>query len=268
LKKISFTQTNFPLLLYNILERKKEATMFRLITCFLYISGFLIYSIPQLARIKKVGHLPVNERDKIAHEYPKRFSKTFMKLTGSEVCVEGLDLIPEGPVVFIANHESDFDIPVLLGTIDKPIGFVSKIEVKKVPILSSWLEAINCILIDRNNRQQALNSMQEGVKLLNEGHSLVIFPEGRRSMGGPVQPFKVGGIRLAQDAGVPIVPIAIKGTADVFEKNGRLIKPAFIKVTIGNHIDPTVHCHKDYKEIAEEVRQIIIANREARKIAS
>lgn len=242
--------------------------MFRLITCFLYISGFLIYSIPQLARLKKMSHLPVNDRDKIAHEYPKRFSKKFLKLTGSVVSVEGLELIPEGPVVLISNHESDFDIPVLLGTIDKPFGFVSKIEVKKVPILSSWLDAINCILIDRKNHQQALNSMQNGVRLLKEGHSLVIFPEGRRSMGGPVQPFKVGGIRLAQDAGVPIVPIAITGTANVFEKNGRLIKPAQIKVTIGHPIDPKVHFHKDYKEIAEEVRQIIIVNRDARNIAS
>ncbi|MDQ0976273.1 1-acyl-sn-glycerol-3-phosphate acyltransferase [Neobacillus niacini] len=242
--------------------------MFRLITCFLYISGFLIYSFPQLARIKKLSHLPVNQLDKIAHEYPKRFSKTFLKLTGSDVRVEGLEYIPEGPVVFIANHESDFDIPVLLMTIDKPFGFVSKIEVKKVPILSSWLDAINCILIDRKNREQALNSMQEGVKLLKEGHSLVIFPEGKRSMGGPVLPFKVGGIRLAQDARVPIVPIAIKGTADVFEKNRRLIKPAHIKVTICHHIDPNVHCHKDYKELTEDIRRIIIANRDARNIAS
>jgi 1-acyl-sn-glycerol-3-phosphate acyltransferase len=242
--------------------------MFRLITCFLYISGFLIYSIPQLARIKKLSHLPVNQLDKIAHEYPKRFSKTFMKLTGSDVRVEGLELIPEGPVVFLANHESDFDIPVLLTTIDKPFGFVSKIEVKKVPILSAWLDAINCILIDRKNREQALNSMQEGVQLLKEGHSLVIFPEGMRSMGGPVLPFKVGGIRLAQDAGVPIVPIAIKGTADVFEKNGRLIKPAQIKVTIGEPINPKIHYHKDYNDLAEEVRRIIIDNREESNIAS
>jgi 1-acyl-sn-glycerol-3-phosphate acyltransferase len=224
--------------------------------------------MPQLARIKKLSHLPVNQLDKIAHEYPKRFSKTFMKLTGSDVRVEGLELIPEGPVVFIANHESDFDIPVLLTIIDKPFGFVSKIEVKRVPILSSWLDAINCILIDRKNREQALNSMQEGVKLLKEGHSLVIFPEGKRSMGGPVLPFKVGGIRLAQDAGVPILPIAIKGTADVFEKNGRLIKPAQIKVTIGEPINPKIHYHKDYNDLAEEVRRIIIDNRDESSIAS
>lgn len=90
-------------------------------------------------------------------------------------------MIPEGPVVFIANHESDFDIPVLLGTIDKPFGFVSKIEVKKVPILSSWLDVINCILIDRKNRQQALSSMQEGVKLLNQGIHLLSFRRGREA---------------------------------------------------------------------------------------
>jgi 1-acyl-sn-glycerol-3-phosphate acyltransferase len=243
--------------------------MFRLITCFLYMSGFLIYSIPQLTKIKKLGmELPVEERDRIAHKLPKRFSKTFMKLTGSKISVAGLDLIPVGPVVFIANHESGIDIPVLLGAIDKPFGFVSKIEVKKIPIISSWLKAINCVLIDRKNTKQALHSLQEGVRLLKEGHSLLIFPEGTRSKGGDVRPFKVGGIRLAQDAGVPIVPISIKGTAGVFEKNGRLIKPAAIKVTIGHPVDSNVYYHKDYKELTEEVRQIIIAIRGGRSIAS
>lgn len=242
--------------------------MFRLVICFIYISGYLIYSLPQLARLKKLSHLSVEDRDQLAHEYPQRFSTTFIKLTGSKVSVEGLELIPEGPVVFIANHESDFDIPVLLGKIDKPFGFVSKIEVKKVPILSSWLDALNCVLIDRKNRKQAVNNMKEAVLSLKKGHSFVIFPEGKRSMGGPVQPFKVGGFRLAQDAGVPIVPIAIKGTADVFEKNGRLIKPACIKVTVSHPIDPKVHCHKDYKELAEEVRQLIIAIRDEQSIAS
>jgi 1-acyl-sn-glycerol-3-phosphate acyltransferase len=243
--------------------------MFRLITCFLYMSGFLIYSIPQLTKIKKLSkELPVEERDRIAHKLPKQFSKTFMKLTGSKISAAGLDMIPEGPVVFIANHESDIDIPVLLGAIDKPFGFVSKVEMKKVPIISSWLEAINCVLIDRKNTKQAVQSLQEGVNLLKEGHSLLIFPEGTRSKGGNVRPFKVGGIRLAQDAGVPIVPISIKGTADVFEKNGRLIKPAAIKVTIGQPLDPKVYHHKDYKELTEEVRQIIITIRGGRGIAS
>ncbi|WHX98988.1 lysophospholipid acyltransferase family protein [Neobacillus sp. DY30] len=239
--------------------------MFRLIICFLYISGYLIYSIPQLARLKTLRHLPVQERDKMAHAYPQHFSKTFMKLTGSKVSVAGLKLIPEGPVVFIANHESDIDIPVLLAAIDKPFGFVSKIEVKKVPILSSWLDALNCVLIDRKNREQAVNNMKEAVELIKEGHSFVIFPEGKRSMGGPVQAFKVGGFRLAQDAGVPIVPIAIKGTADVFEKNGRLIKPANIKVTIGHPINPI---HEDYKQLTDEVRQLIIKNLDDTSMAS
>lgn len=243
--------------------------MFRLITCFLYMSGFLIYSIPELTKIKKLSkELSVEERNRIVYKLPKQFSKTFMKLTGSKISVAGLDLIPEGPVVFIANHESDIDIPVLLGAIDKPFGFVSKVEMKKVPIISAWLDALNCVLIDRKNTKQAVHSLQEGVKLFKEGHSLVIFPEGTRSKGGDVRPFKVGGIRLAQNAGVPIVPISIKGTADVFERNGLFIKPAAIKVTIGHPIDPKVYYHKNYRELTEEVRQIIITIRGGRGIAS
>ncbi|MDZ5473133.1 lysophospholipid acyltransferase family protein [Bacillus sp. 31A1R] len=233
--------------------------MFRLIACFLYMSGYLVYSLPTLAKMKKLNaNLPVEEKDKIIHKVPKYWSKTIMKITGSNIRVEGQELIPNGPVVFISNHEGDFDIPTLLGYIDKPFGFISKIEVKKVPIISSWMTVLNCVFLDRKDRRQAIRSIREGVDILKKGHSMVIFPEGTRSKGGPIGEFKSGSFRLAKDAGVPIVPICIEGTSDVFEKNGRMIKPADIKVTILPPIEPNMYKDKDLKEIAVEVRTLIV----------
>lgn len=233
--------------------------MFRLAAVFLYMSGYLVYSLPALARMKKLNasNEKVEERDKIIHAIPKKWSRMIMKLTGSKIEVKGQELIPEGPVLFISNHEGDFDIPTLLGSIDKPFGFISKIEVKKVPILASWMEVMNCVFLDRKDRRQAIRSIREGAEILKQGHSLVIFPEGTRSKGGAMGEFKSGSFRLAKDAGVTIVPVCIEGTSHVFEKNNRLIKPAKITVTICPPIEAHVHKEKDMKELALEVRSVI-----------
>ncbi|WP_174732933.1 lysophospholipid acyltransferase family protein [Mesobacillus harenae] len=243
--------------------------MLRLIACFLYMSGYLVYSIPKLKIVNRLpADMPVNERDRIAHVTPQKWSKTIIKLTGSKVDVYGEEKLPEGPVVFVCNHEGDFDIPVLLGYINKPFGFISKIEVKRIPILSSWMAAINCVFLDRKDRMQAVGSIGEGIRLLEKGHSIAIFPEGTRSKGGPIGEFKSGGFRLAKGAEVPIVPISIAGTSKVFEQNGKLVKPAEITVTICPHLEYAHYKGRELKELAEDVRQTIISTQSQKRIAS
>ncbi|MFE8702123.1 lysophospholipid acyltransferase family protein [Cytobacillus sp. FJAT-54145] len=233
--------------------------MIRLVTCFLFMCSYLVYSLPTLSRMKELDkEIPVGERDRIIHKMPKRWSRLIMKITGADIQIKGQELLPEGPVVFISNHEGNFDIPTLLGYVDKPFGFISKIEVKKVPIISSWMEVLNCVFMDRKDRRQAIKSIRDGVELLKEGHSILIFPEGTRTKGGPVGEFKSGSFRLAKDSQVPIVPISIQGTSDVFEKNGRLIKPAKIKVTICPPVDSHLSENVDIKDLAVQVRQIIV----------
>ncbi|WLR56647.1 lysophospholipid acyltransferase family protein [Mesobacillus subterraneus] len=243
--------------------------MLRLIACFLYMGGYLVYTFPRLSRVKRLpDDMKSDIKRQLIHDTPKNWAKTFMALTGSQIEVEGLHHIPEGPVLFASNHESNFDIPVLLGAIEKPFGFISKIEVKKVPVLSSWMEAINCVFIDRKNRDKAADSIMSGVELLKKGNSLVIFPEGTRSKGAPVGLFKAGGFRLAKDSGVPIVPISIQGTADVFEKNGRLVKPSKIKVIVSPPVYRQHYKDKELISLAEEIRDTILQSRKEKRIAS
>jgi 1-acyl-sn-glycerol-3-phosphate acyltransferase len=235
--------------------------MLRLVFIFIYMCGYLVYSIPKLRKMQALPkEMSVKERDILIQETPKKWSETIMKMTGSEVEVRGEQNLPNGPVLFVSNHEGDFDVPLLLGFVNKPFGFISKIEVKKVPVLSKWMDVMNCVYLDRKDRRQAVRSIREGVKSLKEGHSILIFPEGTRSKGGPIGEFKSGSLRLAKDAGVPIVPISIKGTADVFEKNGRMIKPAKISLTIFPPIPFEEYQDKDLKVVAEELKEIIVKN--------
>jgi 1-acyl-sn-glycerol-3-phosphate acyltransferase len=231
--------------------------------------GYLIYSLPTLNKMKKLNKkMDAVQRDHIVHQVPKKWAKTMMRLTGASILIEGTNNIPEGPVVIISNHEGNFDIPVLLGSIEKPFGFISKKEVKKIPIVSQWMDVINCVFIDRSDRNKGMKAIRDGVKILKKGHSLVIFPEGTRSKGGPVKRFKSGSFRLAIDAQVPIIPISIMGTAELFEKNNRLIKPAEIRVVIGKPIVSHMYSDRDVKELASEVRELIINQMENKKIAS
>jgi 1-acyl-sn-glycerol-3-phosphate acyltransferase len=231
--------------------------------------GFLIFSIPTLIKMKKLNpRMNVMKRDKILHQVPKQWSKNILKLAGAKVSVEGQHFLPDGPVVLMCNHESDFDIPVLLGYIDKPFGFISKVEVKNIPILAQWMEVLHCVFINRRNSNEAVKSLRNSTKILRKGHSLLIFPEGTRSKGGPMGPFKIGGFRLAVEAKVPIIPISIHGTADLFEKNHRLIRPASIKVVIGEQIVSHLQPDVDLRILAEEVRMVIIKQINNKRIAS
>ncbi|MGB2991612.1 MAG: lysophospholipid acyltransferase family protein, partial [Paenisporosarcina sp.] len=106
-----------------------------------------------------------------------------MRRTKSTFKVEGLELIPEETVLFVSNHEGNFDIPSLIAHIPKPFAFMSKVEVKKLPIIKDWMVAMNCVFIDRTNRRSSMRSITDMVSTLKAGHSMIIFPEGTRSKG-------------------------------------------------------------------------------------
>ncbi|WP_050615316.1 lysophospholipid acyltransferase family protein [Bacillus testis] len=219
----------------------------RTIAFYLYFFGYLIYSIPFLKKIRNQedSSLSIEEQDKKKHFLAKHWSKTLVRISGTKVTVIGEENMPTGAVLLVSNHEGNFDIPVLLGFLEKPFGFISKIEVLKIPIVHKWMRIMNCVFMDRKDRRQSIQAIRQGIAILKEGHSLSVFPEGTRSKGGPVGEFKAGSLRLASDAQVPIVPIAIKGTSGAMEKNKGWIKPAEVTISI---LPPLTY--EQYKEMA------------------
>ncbi|WP_113929331.1 lysophospholipid acyltransferase family protein [Bacillus sp. P14.5] len=232
--------------------------MIRFIYVLSFMALYLIYSVPNLIRMKKIGGpLPVEEKDRKRHAMAKRWAKGIIKRTGTSVAVSGEAYIPDGPVLFVSNHEGDFDIPVLLGYIGKPFGFMSKIEVKKVPIISGWMDVLNCVFVDRKNKRQSVLSLRECIAKLKDGHSLVVFPEGTRSKGRGIADFKTGAFRIALEAGVPVVPIHITGTADIYENQKRGLKPASVKIDVLPAVPLSEYQGMTPREMADFVKGII-----------
>ncbi|WP_282034105.1 lysophospholipid acyltransferase family protein [Metabacillus indicus] len=233
--------------------------MIRMLVTVLYGIGYLICSLPELSRVKKLDpRLSVEKRDEAAHTLPKNWAASLIRSSGSKVTVEGEHNMPVGPVLIVSNHQSNFDIPVLMSSLKKPAGFLSKTEVKKLPLLPKWMEVMNCIFVDRKNKRQAMLSLKEGSEKLKEGHSLIIFPEGTRSKGDDLAEFKTGALRMAAGAGVPIVPVAIDGTYDIMEKQGGWrFKPSQVKVIVCKPVQAEEYTGRDLKTTAEELRQTI-----------
>lgn len=205
--------------------------MFDTLRTFGFLFGYLPFTLKDLRHIQKQkGHLTTEEFDLLVHQQPKKWAYGIIKRTRSTIRIEGLEHLPEGPVLFVSNHEGNFDIPALIAYIPKPFAFMSKIEVMKLPIIKDWMIAMNCVFIDRSNRRSSLRSITEMVLTIKEGHSMIIFPEGTRNKGNDIQEFKSGFVRIAKESHVPIVPIAIVGTSDIMEKNGNKIKPAHVEI--------------------------------------
>lgn len=239
--------------------------MYNSIRTFSFLFGYLPFSLRDLRNVQKQkNQLSVEEYDALVHQQPKKWATGILKRTKSTFHVEGLELIPEGPVLFVSNHEGNFDIPALIAHIPKPFSFMSKIEVKKLPIISEWMDAMNCVFIDRTDRRSAMRSIPDMIEKLTNGHSMIIFPEGTRSKGTGVKEFKSGFARIAKDAHVQIVPIAISGTSKIMEKNNNKIKPAHVEIRILKPIPVEIIqslsskelIHETYLSISSEVEQL------------
>ncbi|MRG87440.1 lysophospholipid acyltransferase family protein [Salinibacillus xinjiangensis] len=195
---------------------------------------FVLLCVFPLQKVKKINRqsLTPEQLDEIIFKVPRKFGQKTLWYTGSKVDVVGNQNFPQGPVLIVANHQGNVDIPLLLGVLDKPFGFISKIEVKKIPIVRTWMKQMHCVFLDRNDKRQSVKAFRQGIDVLKSGHSLTIFPEGTRSQQDVPNTFKAGSFRLAKKAGVPVVPVAIHGTYKVMEANRGFIKPSHIKLTI------------------------------------
>lgn len=200
----------------------------------------------------------VKRRDAFIHKVVFVWSKFVMTISGAKVNVIGLENIPKNQtVLFVSNHQSNFDIPLLLSSIDIPKGFIAKKELEKWPFISSWMKYINCIFMDRDNLRKSAESIVQGINLLKSGHSMVIFPEGTRSKGKPVNEFKGGSFKLATKSNCPIIPLTINGTYKLLEANNNMIKSAGIELIIHPPIDINELNKEQLEKLPETVHSII-----------
>lgn len=221
----------------------------------LLIAPFYLIGIK---RLEKQGKL--EERTLLIHQITHRWANFVMKANGANVKVVGLENIPKDTaVLFVSNHQGNFDIPLLMSAIDVPKGFIAKKELEKIPGISMWMRYIRCIFMDRDNLRKSAQSIIEGVKTLKSGYSMVIFPEGTRSKGSEALEFKAGSFKLATKSKVPIVPITIDGSYKLLEINKKTrITADNVKITVHPAIDVTKLSKEEISTLHETVRKIIV----------
>ena len=167
------------------------------------------------------------------------------------------DVVFPPAAVFIANHQSQFDIPAL--TLAMPVDFrmVAKRSLQYIPVFGWALWLAGFIFIDRGNREQAIRSLDRAASRLKRGTSIVIFAEGTRSTDEELLPFKRGGFVMAIQAGVPIVPVALRGGLAILPKGSLRLRPGNIDVHFGTPIDTRSYSYDTREALMARTREAI-----------
>jgi 1-acyl-sn-glycerol-3-phosphate acyltransferase len=171
--------------------------------------------------------------------------------------VEGLENVePSQPCFFAANHQSWIDIPALFAALPVPVLFVAKRELGRVPFLGWFMKGMGMVLVDRDDRKEAVRSVAAAAERLRQGWSLLSFPEGTRS-DGRVQCFKTATFAAAIEAGAPVVPIALEGAGCILPRNSLKGRPGRVRVAVGEPIPTTGLRRQDRAALARRAQQSV-----------
>ena len=201
------------------------------------------------------------------HKIARFWGKSILVVSGVKVCVKGLSNIDlSAPYIYMPNHQSNFDIPVLLGHLTVQFRWLAKMELFKIPIFGRAMRKAGYISIDRYHRESAIESLKVAANKIKNGVSVLIFPEGTRSRDGKIQPFKKGGFVMAIDSGIPIVPVVITGTRAIMPKGRFRVYPGHVSMVIHKPIDTSTYIRETKEVLMESVRRVICDNFETSKM--
>jgi 1-acyl-sn-glycerol-3-phosphate acyltransferase len=189
------------------------------------------------------------------HIVARVWAKSILMASRVKVSIKGLSNIePSKSYVYMCNHQSNFDIPVLLGYLPVQFRWLAKAELFKIPIFGRAMLGAGYVKIDRFNQESAFQSINEAAARMKNGVSVMIFPEGTRSKDGNLRSFKKGGFVMAVDSGVPIVPVILRGTWPIMAKSSLRINRGNVEMEITNPIDTTGYSRETKDELMERVR--------------
>jgi len=195
------------------------------------------------------------------HKVAAIWARLMLMISGTSVEVLGRENLLRGkPQIFMANHQSVFDILITLAYLPGQFRWIAKKELFAVPVFGQAMKSAGYIEIDRQNHEKALQSLELAALRIRQGKSVMTFPEGTRSRDGEIKTFKQGTFYLAIQSGAPIIPISIIGSGMIMPRRSLKIKPGKIRLVIGKPIDVSGYELEDRQELIRKVRDMIKDN--------
>jgi len=198
--------------------------------------------------------------DKI-HKVANLWAKSLLLICNIKVKVIGKENLLHGkPQIFMANHQSDFDILIALAYIPIQFRWIAKKELFSIPVFGAAMRNAGYLEIDRKNLKEAIKNIDKAVLQIWKGKSIMTFPEDTRSRSGEIKHFKQGAFYLAIETGAPIVPVSIIGSEGIMPQKSLKIFPRQIKLVIGKPIEVKNFNIENRHGLIEKVRDTIIKN--------
>lgn len=238
----------------------------------LFFSKFFVYGIfkamPLLKKelAKREGE-EIPNRDGCIGEIAYKWSEYVLNNAGVKITVNGTEKIPtDKPVLFVPNHQSYADIPVLLYALrGYPFGFVIRYTMAELPLIKNFVPHLGCVVIKQEDIRQSIGALNKTAEQIKKGFSMLIFPEGRREFTNTPKPFKNGAFKIVQKTGATIVPIYLHNSHLIFEANGMNVGSPDVTVTILDPIETAEMSRADIKVLNEKVFDSISRAAEAFK---
>lgn len=225
-----------------------------------YLRVILFFLFTYLLRLRLMFLKKTASKDTIEafiNKWVKKWANTMNSSFRVSTDIEGLENLPAGNCLFIANHQGIYDIIELIAVMPKPMGFIAKKEILGKPIFPYWMQEIKCVFLDRENPREAVKTLNKASEYLKDGYSLTLFPEGTRSKDGQIGEFKKGSLKIAtKTPQVPIVPVAIEGTYKAFEEFKRF-RSAKVKMKVGKPIYLENLSPEEKKDLAEYCEAVV-----------
>ncbi len=214
--------------------------MIRLILVLLFVLLFFILGLPVLGILWIVGKWNKPASDLASLRVVQWAFKVILFLCGTKITVIGEENVPKDKaVLYIANHQSYFDILVTYSRCPGLTGYVSKDSLEKVPILSIWMKRLYCLFLNRSDIKEGMKMILKGIDQIKRGISVCIFPEGtRNNHPKELLPFKEGSFKLSLKTGCPIIPIAITNSCGIYEAQAPLLRKTHVILQYGKPILP------------------------------
>ena len=224
-------------------------------TVFFLIPAISVYTI--VLGALSIGSSLFDARGYFGHRCARLWAKLILITTRVKVGVEGMERLQPGRTyVFVSNHQSHYDTAVLFATLPYQLRIIAKDAIGRFPVLGWHLRRTGHILVDRKRPDPTAIFGWAG-RLTSLGLSLIVYPEGTRSIDGRVAPFKGGSFLIALQAGLPVVPLSLVGTRRIMAKGQLAAHPGRVRLVIHDPIETTGLARADARAFGERVRQII-----------